>query len=102
MPRQPPFLVMLLAAMIAGSFAAFVELWPYPLSLRGAVATLSAGAALGAVLAVLVRLVAASSRLEAFGGWGMGGRVGGRRWWLPLRPVGCRLEPAQIRANVVL
>src|SRR5437016_10050936 len=102
MPRQPPFLVMLLAAMIAGSFAAFVELWPYPLSLRGAVATLSAGAAFGAVLAGSVRFVPTSSRLASFGVCALGGGVGGLAWWLLLRPVSGPLAAILIGGIVAL
>ncbi len=87
MPRQTPFLVTLLAAMVAGSLAAFVELWPYPLSLRGAVGTLGAGAAFGAVFVVSVRFIPTSSRLASFGVCALGGGVGGLAWWLLLRPA---------------
>ena len=73
--------------MVLGSLAALIELWPYPLSLRGAVATLGAGAAFGAVLAASVKFIPTTSRLAFLGICTLGGGAGGLAWWLLLRPA---------------
>ena len=102
MTRRPPFLLTLLAGSVLGSVAALIELWPYPLSLRGAVAILGAGAAWGAVLATSVRFVPTPSRLAWLGAWALGGGVGGAAWWLLLRPAGTLLAAAVVGGVLAL
>jgi len=88
--------------MLAASLAALLELWPYPLSLRGAVATLGAGAAFGAVLAASVRFIPTSTQLALFGVCAMGGGVGGLAWWWLLRPPSSLVTAVLISGIIAL
>ena len=69
-----------------GAVAALIALWPYPLSLLGAGATLAGGAAFGLVLATAVTLTRTLSRVAFFGACALGGASGGAVWWLVIHP----------------
>ena len=84
---RPRFLPTLLVGSLAGAIAALTTLWPYPLSLRGAGATLAGGAAFGLVLATSVALTRTLSRAAFLTICALGGAGGGAVWWLVIRPA---------------
>jgi hypothetical protein len=80
------FLPTLLGGSALGAGAAVTALWPYPLSLQGAGATLAGGAAFGLVVAATVTLTRTLPRVAFFGVCALAGAAGGAVWWLVIHP----------------
>ena len=87
MTRRPPTIATVLVGIIVGAVGAIVVLWPpYPVSWRGLLGVLGAGAAFGLVLASFLVLADRWITRALVPASALGGVAGGAAWWLVVRP----------------
>ena len=84
--HRPGLVPSLLAGCLVGALWTLLQLGPVPFSLRGTAGILAAGAAFGAVLALVLRLFRNTTVLAVLVSAAASGVVAGAAWWVLVRP----------------